>query len=32
VLTEEGELLAIPRDRAGTFEPQLVPKGVTPHT
>lgn len=30
VLTEDGELdLAIPRDRAGTFEPQLVPKGVT---
>lgn len=30
VLTEEGELdLAIPRDRAGTFEPQLIPKGVT---
>jgi putative transposase len=30
VLTEEGELdLSIPRDRAGTFEPQLVPKGVT---
>jgi putative transposase len=29
VRTEEGELpLAIPRDRAGTFEPQLVPKGV----
>ena len=30
VLTEEGEVeLAIPRDRAGSFEPQLVPKGVT---
>ena len=30
VLGEEGELeLSIPRDRAGTFEPQLVPKGVT---
>jgi len=29
VLTEEGELpLAIPRDRASTFVPQLVPKGV----
>lgn len=29
VRTEEGEIpLAIPRDRAGTFEPQLVPKGV----
>jgi len=28
--TEEGEVdLSIPRDRAGTFEPQLVPKGVT---
>jgi putative transposase len=28
VLTEEGKLdLSIPRDRAGTFEPQLVPKG-----
>ncbi len=30
VLTEDGELdLAIPRDRAGSFEPQLVPKGQT---
>lgn len=30
VLTEEGQLeLEIPRDRAGSFEPQLVPKGVT---
>jgi putative transposase len=30
VLGEEGEIeLSIPRDRAGTFEPQLVPKGVT---
>jgi transposase-like protein len=30
VLTEDGEVdLAVPRDRAGTFEPQLVPKGVT---
>jgi transposase-like protein len=29
VLTEEGELpLAIPRDRASSFVPQLVPKGV----
>jgi transposase-like protein len=29
VLTEEGAIpLAIPRDRAGTFTPQLVPKGV----
>ena len=30
VLTDEGEIaLSIPRDRAGTFEPKLVPKGVT---
>jgi putative transposase len=30
VLSEDGELtLAIPRDRAGTFEPQLIPKGTT---
>jgi putative transposase len=30
VLGEDGEMdLSIPRDRAGTFEPQLVPKGVT---
>ena len=30
VLTEDGQIeLAIPRDRAGTFEPKLVPKGVT---
>ncbi len=29
VVTEDGTLpLAIPRDRAGTFAPQLVPKGV----
>src|SRR5690606_32540691 len=29
VLTDDGALpLAIPRDRAGTFEPLLVPKGV----
>lgn len=29
VLTDEGTLpLAIPRDRAGSFTPQLVPKGV----
>ena len=29
VLTEDGAIpLAIPRDRAGTFEPQLVPKHV----
>lgn len=30
VLTEEGGVdLSIPRDRAGTFEPQLMPNGVT---
>jgi putative transposase len=30
VLTEDGEIaLSIPRDRAGTFEPKLVPKGTT---
>jgi len=30
VLDEDGALdLAVPRDRAGTFEPLLVPKGVT---
>ena len=30
VLTDEGQIaLSIPRDRAGTFEPRLVPKGVT---
>ena len=30
VLSEDGEIaLSIPRDRAGTFEPVLVPKGVT---
>src|SRR3954471_21269268 len=29
VLTEEGELdLAVPRDRNGTFEPLIVPKGA----
>jgi transposase-like protein len=29
LITEDGELpLEVPRDRAGTFEPQLVPKGV----
>jgi len=29
VLTEEGELdLAVPRDRKGTFEPLIVPKGA----
>ena len=30
VLTDTGSLtLAIPRDRDGTFEPAIVPKGVT---
>lgn len=30
VLTDDGEIdLSVPRDRAGTFEPALVPKGVT---
>ncbi len=30
MLTDDGEIgLSIPRDRAGTFEPVLVPKGVT---
>lgn len=30
VLTEDGELdLSVPRDRAGTFEPRIVPKGQT---
>lgn len=30
VLGEDGALsLSIPRDRAGTFEPQIVPKGMT---
>jgi transposase-like protein len=30
VLTEDGAVpLAVPRDRAGTFEPAIVPKGVT---
>jgi putative transposase len=29
VLTEDGAIpLAIPRDRAGTFEPQLIPKNA----
>ena len=28
LLTEQGEVpIEVPRDRAGTFEPQLVPKG-----
>jgi hypothetical protein len=30
VLTDGGEIeIAVPRDRAGTFEPQLIPKGQT---
>jgi putative transposase len=30
VITDEGELrLSVPRDRNGSFEPQIVPKGVT---
>jgi len=30
VLTDDGEIeIAVPRDRAGTFEPQLIPKGQT---
>jgi len=30
VLTDEGSVtLAVPRDRDGTFEPAIVPKGVT---
>jgi transposase-like protein len=30
LLTEDGEVeIAVPRDRAGSFEPQLVPKGQT---
>ncbi len=30
VLGEDGEIdLAIPRDRAGSFEPRIIPKGVT---
>lgn len=30
VLTEDGEVqIEVPRDRAGTFEPQLIPKGQT---
>jgi putative transposase len=30
VLTEDGEIdIAVPRDRAGTFEPQLIAKGQT---
>ena len=30
LMTDEGQVdLSIPRDRAGTLEPKLVPKGVT---
>jgi putative transposase len=30
VLTEDGEVqIEVPRDRAGTFEPQLIGKGQT---
>jgi putative transposase len=30
VLTDDGEIeIAVPRDRAGTFAPQLIPKGQT---
>jgi putative transposase len=30
VLTDDGEIeIGVPRDRAGTFEPQLIPKGQT---
>ena len=30
VLTDDGKIeIAVPRDRAGTFEPQLIPKGQT---
>ena len=30
VLTEDGEIeTAVPRDRGGSFEPQLIPKGQT---
>lgn len=30
ILTEDGEIdLSIPRDRAGSFEPKLIPKGQT---
>ena len=30
ILTGDGEVeIAVPRDRAGTFEPQLIPKGQT---
>jgi len=30
VLTEDGEVqIEVPRDRAGTFEPQMIGKGQT---
>src|SRR5262245_33536589 len=30
VLTDDGEIeISVPRDRADTFEPQLIPKGQT---
>src|ERR1700746_335979 len=30
VLTDDGEIeISVPRDRVGTFEPQLIPKGQT---
>jgi putative transposase len=30
VLTDDGEIeISVPRDRAGTFEPELIPKGQT---
>ena len=30
LLTEDGEVeIAVPRDRVGSFEPQLIPKGQT---
>jgi putative transposase len=30
ILTDDGELeIAVPRDRAGSFEPQLIAKGQT---
>jgi putative transposase len=33
ILTEDGEIdISVPRDRAGTFEPQLVAKGQTHFT
>jgi transposase-like protein len=33
ILTEDGEIeIGVPRDRAGSFEPQLIAKGQTPLT